>query len=582
MRIAVLHADRCQPKKCARECIKYCPGVRMGEETIVFVDGKPRISEELCTGCGICVKKCPFEAISIVGLPDELESGLVHQYGKNGFRLFYLPYPTERSVTGIIGENGMGKTTILKIFSGEIIPNLGKLDQESSEENVLEHYSGTQFYDYFKRLYEGSMKVVHKPQYVDLLPKVVKGKVREILEGIDEKNMLDEISVKLDLEKSLNRDIKEISGGELQSVAIAAALLREADVYVFDEPSSYLDVKQRLKVAAVIREMAEKKRVVVVEHDLVVLDYLADYIYLLYGKVGAYGVVSHPRSVREGINVYLEGYLKEENIRFRREPIRFEVKPPPQVREGEPLVKFSNLKKKFSNFTLVVEGGEMYGGEVIGVLGPNAIGKTTFVKMLAGVIEMDEGEVNREAKVSYKPQYIKPEEGISVKRVLEKVMSPFFEKEIFKPLGLEQLSHKNLEELSGGELQRVAVALCLGREADIYLLDEPSAYLDVEQRLRIAKIIRRVMEKKECAALVVDHDLLFMDYISDRLMIFYGNPGRSGKATKPLEMREGMNRFLGEVGITFRRDPETGRPRVNKPGSIKDREQKARGEYYYA
>ena len=582
MRIAVLHADRCQPKKCARECIKYCPGVRMGEETIVFVDGKPRISEELCTGCGICVKKCPFEAISIVGLPDELESGLVHQYGKNGFRLFYLPYPTERSVTGIIGENGMGKTTILKIFSGEIIPNLGKLDQESSEENVLEHYSGTQFYDYFKRLYEGSMKVVHKPQYVDLLPKVVKGKVREILEGIDEKNMLDEISVKLDLEKSLNRDIKEISGGELQSVAIAAALLREADVYVFDEPSSYLDVKQRLKVAAVIREIAEKKRVVVVEHDLVVLDYLADYIYLLYGKVGAYGVVSHPRSVREGINVYLEGYLKEENIRFRREPIRFEVKPPPQVREGEPLVKFSNLKKKFSNFTLVVEGGEMYGGEVIGVLGPNAIGKTTFVKMLAGVIEMDEGEVNREAKVSYKPQYIKPEEGISVKRVLEKVMSPFFEKEIFKPLGLEQLSHKNLEELSGGELQRVAVALCLGREADIYLLDEPSAYLDVEQRLRIAKIIRRVMEKKECAALVVDHDLLFMDYISDRLMIFYGNPGRSGKATKPLEMREGMNRFLGEVGITFRRDPETGRPRVNKPGSIKDREQKARGEYYYA
>lgn len=581
MRIAVLHADRCQPKKCARECIKYCPGVRMGEETIVFVDGKPRISEELCTGCGICVKKCPFEAISIVGLPDELESGLVHQYGKNGFRLFYLPYPTERSVTGIIGENGMGKTTILKIFSGEIIPNFGRLDQESKE-NVLEHYSGTQFYDYFKRLYEGSIRVVHKPQYVDLLPKVVKGKVREILEGIDEKNILDEISVKLDLEKSLNRDIKEISGGELQSVAIVAALLREADVYVFDEPSSYLDVKQRLKVAAVIREIAEKKRVVVVEHDLVVLDYLADYIYLLYGKVGAYGVVSHPRSVREGINVYLEGYLKEENIRFRREPIRFEVKPPPQIREGEPLVKFSNLKKKFSNFTLVVEGGEMYRGEVIGVLGPNAIGKTTFVKMLAGVIEMDEGEVNREAKVSYKPQYIKPEEGISVECVLEKVMSPFFEKEIFKPLGLEQLSHKNLEELSGGELQRVAVALCLGREADIYLLDEPSAYLDVEQRLRIAKIIRRVMEKKECAALVVDHDLLFMDYISDRLMIFYGNPGSSGKATKPLEMREGMNRFLGEVGITFRRDPETGRPRVNKPGSIKDREQKARGEYYYA
>ncbi|RLG59995.1 MAG: ribosome biogenesis/translation initiation ATPase RLI [Candidatus Hydrothermarchaeota archaeon] len=584
MRVAVLDADKCQPRKCAKECIKFCPGVRMGEETIVFEDGKPRISEELCTGCGICVKKCPFQAISVVGLPDELKEGLIHQYGENAFRLFYLPYPRENAVTGLIGENGIGKTTIVRIFSGEIIPNLGKLGSENKEA-VLEYFSGTQFYDYFKELYDGKIKAVHKPQYVDYLPKVVKGKVKQLLERVDERNMLGEIATKLELENTLKRDIKEISGGELQRVAIAGAILREGDIYIFDEPSSYLDVKQRLNVAKIIRELARENRVLVVEHDLVVLDYLADYINILYGKVGAYGIVSHPRSVREGINVYLEGYLKEENIRFRREPIKFEVRPPSPGWENKPFIKFKNLKKSLGEFSIEIEGGEINQGEVIGILGPNAIGKTTFVKMLAGVIKQDAGEIeyisNTKAKVSYKPQYIKPEGDRSVEEVMRKVYSPFFEREILKPLELEQLYHKNVQELSGGELQRVAIALCLGREAEIYLLDEPSAYLDVEQRLKVAKIIRRTMEKREAVGIVVDHDILFVDYISDRLMVFYGKPGKEGKATKPLSMKEGMNRFLKDIDITFRRDPETGRPRANKPGSTKDREQKAKGEYYY-
>ncbi len=584
MRVAVLDVDKCQPRKCAKECIKFCPGVRMGEETIVFEDSKPRISEELCTGCGICVKKCPFQAISIVGLPDELKEGLIHQYGENAFRLFYLPYPRENAVTGLIGENGIGKTTIVRIFSGEIIPNLGTLGSENKEA-VLEYFSGTQFYDYFKELYNGKIKAVHKPQYVDYLPKVVKGKVKQLLEKVDERNMLGEIATKLELENTLKRDIKEISGGELQRVAIAGAILREGDIYIFDEPSSYLDVKQRLNVAKIIRELAKEKRVLVVEHDLVVLDYLADYINILYGKVGVYGIVSHPRSVREGINVYLEGYLKEENIRFRREPIKFEIRPPSLGWEDKPFIKFKNLKKSLGEFSIEIEGGEINQGEVIGILGPNAIGKTTFVKMLAGVIKQDAGEIeyisNTKAKVSYKPQYIQPEGDMSVEEIVRKVYSPFFEREILKPLELEQLYHKNVQELSGGELQRVAIALCLGREAEIYLLDEPSAYLDVEQRLKVAKIIRRTMEKREAVGIVVDHDILFVDYISDRLMVFYGKPGKKGKATKPLSMKEGMNRFLKDIGITFRRDPETGRPRANKPGSTKDREQKAKGEYYY-
>ena len=584
MRIAVIDHSRCQPRKCSLECVKFCPGVRMGEETIVMDDtrGKPLISETLCTGCGICVKKCPFEAITVVNLPDELDSDKVHQYGENGFRIFRLPYPKEGAVTGLIGENGIGKTTILRILAGELIPNFGT--QEASKESVLEHFAGTQLHDYFKALYAGELRAVHKPQYVDALPKIVSGEVGELLSRVDERGEMRQVVERLELEHALPRELSRLSGGELQRVAIAAALLREGDIYIFDEPSSYLDVEQRLKVGRVIRELAQEKRVLLVEHDLVVLDYLADYVHVLYGRAGAYGIVSHPRSVRQGINAYLNGYLREENVRIRAEPVRFEVRPPVVAREENLLLSFSRLCKSYDGFELCIAQGEFYRGEVVGVLGPNATGKTTFVKMLAGVVEPDEGEVSISARVAYKPQYIKPEFTGTVLEAIARVATPgdaFFENEVARPLNLKPLYDLRVKELSGGELQRVAIALCLAREAEVYLLDEPSAYLDVEQRLRVAKMIRRVMEKREALAIVVDHDILFIDYISDRAMVFSGDPGVRGEATSPLEMRLAMNTFLREMGITFRRDPETGRPRANKPGSVKDREQKAKGEYYY-
>ncbi|MDI6655632.1 MAG: ribosome biogenesis/translation initiation ATPase RLI, partial [Candidatus Hydrothermarchaeota archaeon] len=564
MRIAVIDFDVCQPKKCAKECIKYCPGIRIGDETIAFSEekGKPVISEELCTGCGICPKKCPFKAIYIVGLPDELREDLIHQYGENAFRLFRLPYPRDSAVTGLIGQNGIGKTTIVRILSGEIVPNFGDLE-EACKEKVLEYFSGTQFYDYFDALYKKSIKTAHKPQYVDTLPEVAEGSIKALLEKIDERGELRNLAKKMEIEDILERNINTISGGELQRVAIAACLGREADIYILDEPSSYLDARQRLNVAKVIREVAEKKRVLVVEHDLIVVDYLADYVTMMYGKAAAYGIVSHPRTVRQGINVYLGGYLREENIRFRTEPVKFEVRAPSLTWENEVLLKFEDLKKSYNGFSLEVKGGEVNKGEVVGVLGPNATGKTTFVKMLAGAIKPDAGSVDIKVRVSYKPQYIKPEFGGSVLEALSKLFElgdPFFRSEIARPLNLEHLFNRALNELSGGELQRVAIAACLGREADVYLLDEPSAYLDVEQRLNAARMIRKVMEKKGSTGIIVDHDILFTDYISDRLMIFHGVPGIKGFSTKLLGMKEGMNAFLKDIGVTFRRDPETGRP----------------------
>ncbi|WP_456374405.1 ribosome biogenesis/translation initiation ATPase RLI [Methanocaldococcus sp.] len=585
MRLAIIDYDRCQPKKCSMECIKYCPGVRMGEKTIVIDEntGKPIISEVLCSGCGICVKRCPFKAISIIGLPEELsEDKIVHSYGQNRFKLFGLVIPRD-GVVGIIGQNGIGKSTVLRILAGELIPNLGRDDKEPNYDDVIKYFRGSELQEYFVKLKNKEIKAIHKVQYVDILPKVVKGKVGELLKKIDERGKYNEVIEKLELKNILDRELHQLSGGELQRVAIAAAYLRKGDIYFFDEPSSWLDIRQRFNAARLIREL---NKVVVVEHDLIVLDYLSDYIHIMYGVPSAYGIVSQPKSVRVGINEYLYGELREENIKFRKEPIIFEKRPVIDYKNRPVLLTYSPMKKTLGSFKLEVSSGTIYKGEVIGILGPNGIGKTTFIKLLAGVIKPDEGDVIKESeiKVSYKPQYISPDYDGTVEDLLSSITNihtSYYKSEIINPLQLEKLLDRNVKELSGGELQRVAIAACLSREADIYLLDEPSAFLDVEQRLAISKVIRRLADEKEAGMFIVDHDMLFQDYISDRFIVFSGEPGKFGIGSSPMNKREGANKFLKEMQITFRRDPETGRPRVNKEGSQRDILQKEKGEYYY-
>ena len=196
-------------------------------------------------------------------------------------------------------------------------------------QQLIQHFRGSTLQDYFQRLSEGNMKVVHKPQYVDRISRVVSGKVGELLEKVDERNKLSQLTEQLQLKTIWNRNLKVLSGGELQRVAVAASICREADVYLFDEPSSYLDVKQRLQVAKAISSLKEdEKTVIVAEHDLAILDYLSDQICIFYGDPGVYGIVSHVHGVRVGINIYLEGYIPDENVRFRKEPIIFHVKPP--------------------------------------------------------------------------------------------------------------------------------------------------------------------------------------------------------------------------------------------------------------
>jgi len=588
MRIAVVLKDRCQPRKCYYECIKYCPPMRNGIAVIEKGEkGKVSVSEELCMGCGICVHKCPFGALKIIQLPEALTHDLVHQYGLNGFRLFRLPVPIKGQVVGILGPNGIGKTTIFSVLSGNLVPNLGDIEHPGDWAKVLERYAGTEVHNYLEPLSKEGLRVALKPQYVDKIPAGFKGIVKDLLKKLDETNRLDEVVQELGLERFLDRQLANLSGGELQRVAVAATILKDADVYLFDEPSSYLDIFQRLKIARVIQAKAQERFVMIVEHDLAILDFLADTVYLMYGSEGAYGVVAQPRGVRAAINTHLEGMMKEENIRFRDTAIEFSPKPPRDKWDRPIFITIPPLVKRFKGFTLTVEGGEIHHGEVIGVLGPNATGKTTLVKMFAGLEIPDVGAIEFRVKVSYKPQYIKPEYEGTVEEVLNATLGAMtndmlYKAEVERPMRIPEILQKDINGLSGGELQRLSIAMALGREADLYLIDEPSAYLDANQRMEAAKCIRRVIEKKGRPALIVDHDVYFIDLVSDSLMVFSGEPSVSGMAKGPLGLREGMNAFLKDINITFRRDGDTNRPRINKQDSRLDREQKTSGEYYYS
>ena len=581
MRIAILDRDRCQPAKCSLECIKYCPRVRAGDETIVMVGKKPVISEELCIGCGICVHKCPFGAIKIISLPEMLTEP-THRYGTNGFVLFGLPVPQYGKVVGILGPNGIGKTTAIQILSGNLKPNLGA---DADWDTIFKYYAGSVLQDYLKKISQNSIRLSQKPQYIDRIPEMFEGKVSELLTKVDERGELDNLIAELDIGHILQRDVSDLSGGELQRIAIAACAAKDADFYFFDEISPYLDIYQRIRAAILIRKLAEESAVLVVEHDLALLDLLADVVHIGYGEPGGFGVITHLKGVRQAINQYLRGFLPEENVRIRDGSIDFEVHAPRSVRDIPVLFDFSEFTKKYNGFSLVVAGGELREGEVVGAVGSNGIGKSTFAKLLAGVEEPTTGKISTDIRISYKPQYIKPDSDIRVhdllRSITRKVDTSYYETGITAPLQLTYLMDRSIYDLSGGELQRVAIAACLSRDADLYILDEPSAHLDVEQRVSACSAIRRFAENKHATAIVIDHDTYMIDLLSDRLLVFEGVPAVHGEVFGPFDLRCGMNRFLRNLEITFRRDAETKRPRINKMGSRLDREQKASGEYYY-
>lgn len=545
------------------------------------------------------MKKCPFEAINIINLPKDLEKNTTHRYGPNSFKLHRLPMPRPGQVLGLVGTNGIGKSTALKILAGKQKPNLGRFDSPPDWEEILVHFRGSDLQNYFTRMLEDTMKATIKPQYVDQIPQKAKGKVGDMLKLRDDRSEAEGRDVfawatrEAELNHLLDRDVRVLSGGELQRFAIAACAVQLSDVYMFDEPSSYLDVKQRMTAATMIREILEgskdgdRRYVLVVEHDLAVLDYLSDYVCVLYGSAGAYGVVTMPFSVRQGINAFLAGFIPTENLRFREDSLTFKVSERAEADRGDENMKeysypamTKTQERGTAKFILHVDAGQFTDSEIVVLLGENGTGKTTFVRMLAGLLKSDE-QVKLEEEgldyeasqagvpdlnVSYKPQKISPKFAGTVRQLLHKrirdaYVHPQFISDVMKPLSMENIIDNGVQALSGGELQRLAITLALGKPADVYLIDEPSAYLDSEQRINCAKVIKRFIMHSKKTAFVVEHDFIMATYLADRVVVYHGNPGVEATATTPQSLLTGMNQFLKSLEVTFRRDPVNFRPR---------------------
>ncbi len=588
--IAIVEKEKCHPTKCGHECIKYDPLNRNVPDSgfhLSPLTGKAEIAEEVVMQFhSLSSKMCPFTAIKIARLPKELNESPLHQYGNNAFRLFKLPIIKPGEIVGVLGRNGILKSSALQILTGSIVPNLGNYKDAPEKEKIFKAFSNSYLGDYFKRLYSNKIKVSYKPQRIELLPKHHQGTVRELLKSVDERHCADMLVKDLNIENLLDRELAHLSGGELQKVAIIATMAKKADVYYFDEPASFLDITARIKVAKLIQSLKEiNVAVVVVEHDLATLDYISDEIQIVYGEQAAYGIFSQSKGVRRGINEYLDGFLIDDNVRFRPYPIHF-AKPPPQIGKGrKAVVSFPLLEKHFPEFHLQVNEGTLYAGEVLTAMGANGLGKSTFLKLLAGILKPDKGALEA-VKVAYKTQYPEPIEG-NVLELLQKAAgkqfeSGWFQQNIMEKLNLKAVQHSDVASLSGGELQKFYIACTLASDAKVIAMDEPSAFIDVEDRLHVAEVIKSFTETKGVATIVVDHDVQFLDYLSDAMLVFEGVPGKEGHVYGPCGKEEGMNRVLKMLDITYRKDKVTNRARINKPGSQLDQEQKKSGKYYHA
>ncbi len=576
MRLAIVDKEKCKPTVCNLDCAKCCPLNKKGEECIEISmangipSGKAVIDEKLCVGCGICPKRCPFNAIEIINLPEVKEEDIVQRFGENGFALYGLPLPKAGSVVGLLGRNGIGKSTAVKILAGKEKMNFGGREVE-----INEHFKGNELMTYFDSL--NGKTVAYKPQNLSSI--AVDLKVFELFEKLGDVKRAEELMNELTVGHLMNNNLDKLSGGELQKVAIVAAVIKEADIYFFDEPLAFLDIQERLRVSDFLKKISEGRTVVVVEHDLLVLDYLTEYLNIFFGVAGAYGLVSGLKSSAYGINSYLQGFLKEENLRIRDKELNFNFTKN-SASSGNKIAEWPAFKKDFDSFHLDVMKGEIHENHVVGILGKNGTGKSSFVKCLAGeeevIIDGKEKKLDLGLEVAYKPQYLFTDSEEMVRDVMfrEKVT-----KKISSMFNLGVLQHKKVCELSGGELQRFEVAKCLSKEADVYLIDEPSAYLDVEERISVAKAIKDLMVEKEKTAFVVDHDLLLVSYLADNIINFEGESGKYGVVGEIKNFEEGIGDLLKSLDITLRKDKESGRPKINKKGSVLDREQKEKGEY---
>lgn len=565
-RIAIVDRNLCNPGKCNLECMRVCPSNRLRKECTYLVDKKTGekhvdfkyeytreeknrsvafIEPTLSGGCSICAKACPFHAIDVVNLPQAKEEELVFSYGRNAFSLYKLAIP-KTGIVAIVGENGCGKSTNLKLIAKKLTP------QKFPTKEIKEYFEKTKEAD-----------LVYKPQEISGFGE--KRTVKELLEKVDADGKLKKLSEVFDLDRIYKKELQMLSGGELQKVIVAASLMHDKEIYFLDEPFSFLDYVYRIRLINYLLEEFAQKKVLIVDHDISLLSYLCKQSYLMFGEVGAYGIVSQVYSTDRAINMFMEGFIAPENMRFRDEGIAY--KHYGNELHGKKLLEIGKIEAKRGEFSVTNKSAiQINEGEIIGIAGKNGIGKSTLCREIFA---------KNEANASFKEQILTREKEIAGKYMEKR---DIFSDNYIRSMKLIKLEFYDIMKLSGGELQKLEIFKALNQDKKLYILDEPSNMLDVSARIVLSKMLRERVGSG-CAILVVDHDLEFLYNTVDRLIVMDGESGKHGMVDGIYGKEEGISKLMGEFDLSYRKDSETKRLKLNKKGSKKDVELKGMGKF---
>lgn len=567
-RIAIVDYNKCKSTKCQFECGLICPSNKQSKQCIVLEDienigKKAKIGVEFCTGCGLCVKKCPYGAIVITNLPKELsQDKLLYSYGENSFRIYKYPSIKKGHSIGILGANGLGKSTILKILSNEIKVN-----------NKM--FVGDEMYKYMNLLANNKLTIAYKPQDIEKYRFIEKS----VMDFIKENNFENSQYIqKLQLEHLFDRKISQLSGGELQRLLIAMTCSQDANSYIFDEPCAFLDIKQRIKVSNYISEkITPDNYLLCVEHDLCILDSMTDNTLCLYGETNCYGVITSIQSTRNAINSYLDGYFKAENMKFRDEPVSFhKYLIENNNSNNQILFEYADFEIKYEKFNLNAKGSKINSAEITLLIGENGTGKTSYITKISK-------DQNLVTSIKFQNPYIKYKKTVYEyleENINSKLADALFVTNIIKKLNIDKLYDVEVSSLSGGQMQKLSIITCLGKDANLYLLDEPSAFIDIEDRCVLSKILKQFVYDNKKSMFIIEHDITLATNIANKVIVFDGEPGKYCYGSQQYNLSEGINMFLKNMNITMRKDKISGRPGINKLDSQKDIEQKKEGKYY--